>query len=339
MFKRQHLAGMGGGSPAKGKSANESSAVHKAEENRSIAADGLANSQPASPGDQPGEFTRYFTGGLPTQSPRNISPTPQRPPSGVQRPNTPVPPGTLTGENGSDSFAAHFGNAPAAAQHKTEEYGIHNPCMGPALDLSKQATADGSGTFDFKPRIPRTTPLKDESPSEYTALFDEGNVPPTPRQVAPAPLPTSPMMRDSPGASSRAVEAPQVPSELTVISNGRPPVAAESAPSGDRVNSSTAKVPVSVQIQSLNTSGSLGNCGCLHSIGTSASVGMQGPHVTTPLGAVNVQGPRLVAPTNALPNAKGLARLTDRTKLFRFFDLLSIISIVFAFSIVSTQKN
>ena len=313
IFKRQHPAAHNGVDAEK--SVSEPSSVFEAMEAMPAQAPPLHIPPPASASAEPGEFTRYFMGGLPPQAGKT-----QRTPSGVQRPNTPVPssPRTLTGDSSTGSFTDRFGSAPRAAAYKPDEYGVHNPRIGPAPDLRED-----NSPFDFRPAVsPATSAAGKDGPGEYTMLFGRGNIPPEPRQAAVAVAPAAPMMSDSPNslrgmpssaeASSQDAALPG-PSEFTVVSNGRQGVATAAAP----------KMPLNINLSPLASGG---------------SVGMSGAHLNTPIGSANLQAPSLPH-LNAAASAPAISRLTDQTKLILFFAALAILAVILVVVVVATQKN
>jgi len=300
------------------------------------------NPLPVAPSIEPGEFTRYFTGGLPPQAAKTGPGTTQRIPSSVQRPNSPVPLRSLTGE-GSGSFAQHFGNGPASAAPPapspiTEEFGFHNPRLGPAPDLSKRPSAEENSPFNFAPKIPQPLPSSQEGPGEYTKLFGKGNTPPPPRPSAVAPSPLAPMMGDSPRSGgivpiadsvlpAPAASTRQGPSEFDVAVNGRqapPDVSSASAASG---GSAAPKLPSNMNVSAANPLAAFGGGAGMAPL---ASANLQAPHL---------QPPHL--PQMAAPAVKGigLSKLSDQTKLILFFALLAIASVILVVAVFATQKS
>jgi hypothetical protein len=363
IFKRRHLAAQGADAQAEASSL-EGSNVQQPEMPPPQAAAAQPPKQPMATGAESGEFTRYFAGGLPPHAPKGGGASP-RMPAGVQRPNTPVPPRTLAGDNNSN-FTARFREVPAAPQVKADEHAVHNPPIGPAPDLGKPPLTEDNGPFDFKPKVPQPLPSRQDEPSEYTALFGRGDRPPSPNQSAVAQAPLAPMMSDSARAeAATSLDAPTRldmpgpsaeagPSEFTMIANGRPAApenaVAEGSSLGTTGRNSTAaigKLPFNVNVSPLHAP-SLGGGGTMPSLGMSGSAGMSGANAATPLGSVSAQAPHIQAPHLQAPHVstvkvpdggKGLSGLSGRTKLILFFALLATLAVVLVVALAITQKN
>jgi hypothetical protein len=339
IFKRQH-AGAAGGADAEVK-ANGGSGASKAEEPEAGQPLGPAFSQngvqPAA-ANEPGEFTRFFEGGLPQQPAKGGAGAPQRVPAAVQRPSSPVSLRALAGDN-SGTFTERFGNAPGEAAHKeaapkVEDYGVHNPRIGPAPDLSKQAAAEDGGLFDFKASVPRAMPSSQSEPGEYTKLFGKEAKPPLARQSAVGQAPPVPMMGDSPGfgsGESSARSLPVVPSapmqkgpsEFTMVAGGRQgaPAVSGSAEAAASGAGAARKVSLNVNVTPLNPLAAMG-----------------GAHMNTPAGPANLHAPTL-PPLKAPSSLPGLGGLSEQAKLILFFAVLAILSVILVVALVVTQKS
>jgi hypothetical protein len=366
MFKRQHLNAQGGGSEAE-KGAADISGVFPAAELPSAEPAAQPEMPPLPPPPrtpapriaggselpEPGEFTQYFTGGLPSKSAQSGNSGIQRGPVGVQRPNTPVPPRNLTSDSSTGSFTERFAPRSDIPVQKTDEFGVHNPRMGPAPDLSRRSPSEEGGHFDFKPMAP---PLKQDAPGEYTALFGAGSVPPPPRQSVVAQPPAGPMMNDSPNSSSAGGGVPERtlrdvpvaaatprPSEYTMAAGGRPgaPPAASAPPeaAGNNSTTGTKKMPINVNLPPVNPMAAIqGASGGLHGPAASAGASMTGAHATTPIGSASVHAPTM-PPLKVPSGAVAVPRLSDQTKLILFFGVLAILAVVLIVVLVATQKS
>lgn len=238
-----------------------------------------------------------------------------------------------------------------------DEYGVHNPRIGPAPDLSKRPSED-SGLFDFKPT---QTPGQKDSRGEYTKLFGNGELPPVPRPSAVAPPPAAPIMTDSPILGSGTISARTMrdvpvmdpaqrgPSEFTTISKGRQQgpeatggdAAASEAGAANNPPAATKKMPgmpVNINVSPVNPLAGLGG-GSLHVPGVpSANASLSGAGISTPLGAAHLQAPTM-PPVN-LPAAGAAATgMSDNTKLILFFGILSILAVILVVVVVAMQKN
>ena len=177
-----------------------------------------ADPTPAGPSQgDPGEFTRFFKGGLPPSAPSRTDAfrSQDRPSHGfgpVQRPgNPPMPPKSEPGE-----FTRVFmksGGEPAtptappplspkppvnAPSNRTgfpeeSEFGSNNPFNSPRVerlpDLSNRAD-DLPSMFQLKAEAPTPMPSASQEPGEYTRMFGKGSIPPPPQApsaVGPAP--------------------------------------------------------------------------------------------------------------------------------------------------------
>ncbi len=361
IFKRQHFGPQSGGDEA---SVSDASGLSKPVEAGVAPVSGQLAAEPSSlppaPSNEPGEFTRYFTGGLPPQAAKTGPGTTQRTPSSVQRPNTPVAFKPSAGE-GSGSFPQRFGNGPASADPPppspiTEEFGFHNPRLGSEPDLSKRPSAEENSPFNFTPRIPPALPSSQDGPGEYTKLFGKGNTPPPPRASAVAPAPLAPMMGDSPRTAGSvpmaesilpapsAASTRQGPSEFTVAVNGRqapPDVSSASTASG---GAAPRKLPSNLNVSAANPLAALAGGAGMPSLASSGSIGMSGAHASTPMGSANLQAPHLQTPhlpQMAAPAVKGigLSKLSDQTKLILFFALLAIASVILVVAVFASQKS
>lgn len=371
MFKRQHL-----GSPANaedaGKGDNAVDATEKGIVPPGLSADSTASGPPRSsapsgspnppagvPANEPGEFTQYFLGGVAKNAAKPSPPPSPRTFSGVQRPNSPLPPRSLANDTSSGSFTERFSPpvTPPPNLAKTEEYGVHNPRVGPVPDLTgRPAQENRGGPFDFRPEVPQPLPSKESSSSEYTALFGRGNTPPASRQSAIAPTPSAPLMSDSPNSSRNAAppsfsrpqadvppvpEAPRGPSEYTIVSGGRqsPTSPAVGTPPADAAPSVSAarKLPVQANINPVNPLGSLASGGGMpHLSAGSANVSAAGANVSSPFGSASLHAPPI--PPLAMPAAK-MPALNEQTKLILFFAVLAILAVVLVVFVIVTQKN
>jgi hypothetical protein len=321
------------------------------------AAPGVAEESPKPPSSaEPGEFTQYFIGGLPAKPPSGNSP-PARVPTGVQRPNsTPPQPRNLVTDN-SGSFTERF-SRDSLPPRRSPEFGGRNQQMGPPPDLGRRPSAE---PFDVKP------PSERDAPSEYTALFGRGDLPPAPRQAAVKPAPAAPMMNDSPNALAggsmpertvpnipTAAATPQGPSEFTVISKGRqpPPGDGSTVPEAAGVDSAAATrkmpLPVNVNINPINPMSALphvGGGGGAHLPGISANASLHGANVSTPLGQASAHGPQIpqVPPINLAAGAAAAggstSKLSDQTKLILFFGVLAILAVILVVILVAKQKT
>jgi len=360
IFKRQRLGAHGGAEPEK--QPGEASGI-QAEAAADAEPDAASHAfpPPAAPphpvplgghteqkSGEPGEFTQYFMGGLPSKVTPSGAPTnAHRTPTGVQRPNTPVPPPrTLNGDSSSGNFTERFApprqNAPVL---KTEQYGVYNPQMGPAPDLSKSSLPDHGGSFDFsKPASQK------EQPGEYTSLFGRGDVPPPPRQSAVSPSPAAPMMSDSPNSFSArplrdvAPEAPKGPSEFTVIAQGRQAPQATGGPALDSPSvtksaAGTKRLPVNINVNPINPMAALpvgtGGMG-LHMPHASGNIATSGANISTPIGSAGLHAPP-VPQLNVSAAGAGASKLSDHAKLIIFFGVLAILAIILV--VVVVAKN
>lgn len=288
---------------------------------------------------EPGEFTRYFMGGLPVKT-SGAGTAAHRTPVGVQRPNSPIaPPKSLVNDK-SVSFSERFSPKSETPVQPQEEFGAHNPRLGAAPDLSRGSMRDDTDPFGFHQPLP--TPSKREMPGEFTSLFGGGEMPPAPRHFAVAPPPAQPMMSDSPNVPWAAPPTAKGPSEFTVIANGRQPAPAVGGGAGaSDAQSSARKLPINVNMSPINPLGSLAGGGGVHLPGASASASMAGAHLNTPIGGVNVQAPTM-PPLRVDPTAVAAAAGKtggDYTKLILFFGVLAVLAVILVVAVVATQKN
>lgn len=383
IFKRMHQSPQSGADAESEKKIGEISGIFPAADAAADAApeQGVAAAPPAAPQpapsartpastpnppapepSEPGEFTQYFVKGLPAKPPQsgNAAPPPTRSvPLGVQRPSTPVPPPrNLATDSSSGTFTERFAPKREAPMHRPDDFGLQNPRMGRAPDLSKPAASDENSAFNLRPPL-----SKQDAPSEYTKMFGDGSLPPPPKQSAVTPPPPTPMMADSPNhsfpgggeATMREVpvrpSTPQGPSEYTVISGGRPSVpagdAAASEAAASRGESAAAtrkmnlpKINFNVANPTLPIPGAGG-----HLPGASANASMAGANVSTPLGGASLNAPR-IPPLNAAAGiaAAGAAgakapKMSDHTKLILFFGALAILAVILVVVLVATQKS
>jgi len=296
-----------------------------------------APEQASSAASEPGEFTRYFTPGLPKKA--NVPTTPiPREPSGVQRPNTPYRP-TIS-DASSNSFTERFGPSavpPPSPALKPTQYGVQNPRLGPAPDLSEPASVPPS-PFDYRPTAPAVQPSKEQGVSEYDRLFGQGATPPPPKQstVAQSPQP-SPLYRGANDSqlSGAPLREPshKVPTEFTQVAQGRTAFessAAATASAPSTSSSSASAMPFRPSIPSLSPA--------------SASV-------NTPMGSANLSGPSLHAPpvpqvppmqAPAVPQLAAAApagALSPQIKLTIFFAILAILAVILVVALAATQKS
>ena len=186
-------------------------AANPAEQPRSAPAPPPAAPLPGPSKSGPGEFTRFFTDGLPPAAPKPSSapsppqPQPQTPwspsvpdrPSdpdfsrtqqmtrtGVQRPSTP-PPSAPRQSPDAGEFTRLFSTSPGSSSapptpapaSNTSEFGLGNPRLGNAPDLSKPKE-ELPDIFNLKPEAPMPMPTKSQEQGEYTRLFGKGELPP-----------------------------------------------------------------------------------------------------------------------------------------------------------------
>jgi hypothetical protein len=280
------------------------------------AAEPGAEQPPAAAASEPGEFTQFFKGGLPQPSAKGSAGALPRKPYAVQRPNSAVPLRTLAADN-SGAFTEHFGNAPGEAAHreappKAEDFGVHNPRLGPAPDLSKQAAAADGGLFALKASVPRPMPSSQSEPGEYTKLFGKDAMPPSPQQSAVGQAPPASIMGDSPRSGSGERSAPTLP----VV----PSAASAEAPASGAGAARTLQLPVNVM--PLNP---------LPAMGAAA-------HMNTPIGPANLHAPAL-PPVKAPASLPGISSLSEQAKLILFFAALAILSVILVVALVVTQKS
>ena len=354
IFKRQHLGGQSGTDADK--KVGETSGVFPATPPRTSeqAATQPAMTAPsvAAPSSgEPGEFTKYFTGGAGAKSTGGPTGGAPKSYSGVQRPGSPLPtrnPMNDSSGNFTDRFVTPKAEDPS-------QFGGNASQMGPAPDLSDRS-GDESGSFDFGHK---SLPSKKDGPGEYTALFGSGNVPPPPRPAAVAQAPLAPIMSDSPNSFSSpsapartlrdipAATPPQRgPSEFTVVSSGRQQSGAPG--SGDSVSEAPAnsggggikRMPLNINVSPLSVNPMAGmpgfGGGGMHMPAAHAS--MSGASVNTPLGSAHVQAPMM--PPLSVPAAGGAtSKMSDQTKLILFFGILAILAVVLIVVVVASQKN
>lgn len=189
---------------------------------------------------EPGEFTRFFQGGLPPSAPGRPDAfrSQDRPSRGfgpVQRPSNPpsTPPKTEPGEftrmfnrTSGESTGSTPPPSPApkpaidmpsgrGGYQDNSDYGFNNPSNNPRMDrlpdLSNRPS-DLPNMFQANAEAPTPMRTAAQEPGEYTRMFGKGSVPPPIQsQSAVGPMPTS--RSDDPlGGSTRVgMPAPQAP--------------------------------------------------------------------------------------------------------------------------------
>ena len=211
-----------------------------------------------------------------------------------------MPPSRNLASDSSGSFTEKFAPRQDASLLRTEQYGVHNPQMGPAPDLSKRSLPDQRGDFDFgKP------PSQKNQPGEYTSLFGHGDVPPPPRQAAVSAAPAAPMMSDSPNSfagrpardAAPAPDLPKGPSEFTEIARGRQAPAslantAAEPPSVANSSAGTRKMPLNMN---LNPANPMAVCARMQFARPRSVIYGRGQY-NTPIGSANLQVPDVQTP-------------------------------------------
>jgi hypothetical protein len=289
--------------------------------------------------NEPGEFTRFFSGGLPVSPAKPISservPNTDRPPrsSSVQRPHTPMPfippitsrstdPGEFT-RLFSKEGAGPGGNAPPSPPERPKAPTDHEEFFKP---LSEPAVSP--------------PPVAPQS-GEYTRIFGKGDAPP-PVQERSALGTNAPTHSDDPLFSSQPgrLNGPKSgaapgPSEYTrVIEGGRPatPNASESnRPVPTEVPAGSVPVPP-------NPLGSI----------PVPSPSVVPPPIAKPAGSVHaaVQAPKVQLPAGAAGAVKAAAGAKDavaagknNTKMIVFFAVLGLLALLMILLVVLALKK
>lgn len=198
---------------------------------------------PPTASDEPGEFTRFFRGGVPPVAPKGSgSDAPERRQTdrplrtGVQRPNTPmpfVPPGTPNAGDPGEFTKLFNKSGSTSANPGSEGRGLEPSSAARDLD-------DIFGPRSGSKMPPTPVP---PAPGEYTRIFGKASVPPPIRSqtglgerartdfddplAGTAPLPPSPPSAPPSGAPMSAG-----PSEYTRVVSGGMPTAGPGSPAG-----------------------------------------------------------------------------------------------------------
>lgn len=187
-----------------------------AEAERAVPRPSAAEPVAAKAADEPGEFTRFFKGGLPTPpAPKTAGGERPSRTGIVQRPNTPMPyvPPTPSRKDEPGEFTKLFNRSENAS------------APAPAAS-SPQSSRDFDNLFGPKAETPMPLPAATPAPGEYTKIFGKNNVPPpvqTPAGLGERARTDFDDPLAAPGASRPAPPVPAVsagPSEYTRVISG-----------------------------------------------------------------------------------------------------------------------
>ncbi len=318
-----------------------------------------------------GEFTRFFKPGLPTPSAKQSTP-PASP--YVQRPNSPLPPPPpppKPNEPGEFTrmFARPMGSAPlpTPSAPSSQSPQVRSDPMGFAAPPQAERNLSDQ-LFDNKIDIPQPLPSSQPQESEFTKIFGSvgTNAPAiqTPGVVAPPrekPLleerPSNneqfmatqplPVMKPPTPAESKPAAA-NGPSEFTMIMQGG---YGQSKSQPDQPGSAPAKgsggggsgMPGNIGMTPLNVGGLTPNLGSVGGsiAGMHANANVHGASLSTPLGVVSANAPRIAGINESLANAKvpGAAKTAANKKLLIFFGALGVVALLLIILILILMKK
>ena len=315
---------------------------------------------PATHPEEPGEFTRLFTGDLPASPPKpsRVVERPSNPDllrkedrlgrsGSVQRPHTPmpfVPP------------AAPHGAEPGEFTRLFSKEGTGEAGQKPRPPAERpKASTDYQDLFKSRSEPMAPTPPTAQGPGEYTRIFGKGDAPP-PVQERSALGEGAPGNYDDPLMASEGgkVKGPKGqatagPSEYTrVLGGNRPPVPAAVEPPRQAVGGSANAPGSQIPISAANPLGTMPI--------SSSSASVTGPSMANPMGSVHVNAPHLQMPTVPAPHlsvqppnvqpspaavgAKPTASAnTKNTKMMIFFAVLGLLALFLILLVVLALRK
>lgn len=288
---------------------------------------------------EPGEFTRFFTSGLPPSPPKGpITPhtlsfeRTQNSPH-VQRPNTPVnfPPPAKPPEKGefTQLFSRPNNASTPAPPPPPSNYQTSPSMRSDPLGFAKQPSGQPQDLSDdlFNDRIDigTSTPSPQSQPSEFTRMFGSAGAasPPVAPQSVVAQPREKPLLDEDPSRKTQPLSAlpPQrsaaetkeqpanEPSEFTRIMQGgygaaRPPAGAGAppAPAAPHAAGGPSLPPLNVNVTPANLMGALPHLGSAGGSAGAASAhaSSTGASAGSAIGSASVRGPQL--PSMQIPS-------------------------------------